>query len=232
MPPTLPPLPIFEAGSQNFASPPSAPRGFKLEIFGPPSAGTIGGPKEEGGPSQNPQAPLLQTPPPLLKHPCTPPPQPPTGPCGCPPPPRGIVSGTKKRSRGGRKHKKGDADAGASPSPVPKAKPQPQPQPAKEASPPAPAAAPVPVPPVGVYAGGPALLPVPGAFGFGGMMPVPMYNPMVPLVPPMMPVPVTPAPAPAPVPVPPAAPPQPGGAAAANPSRAQLDDEMLGDIEM
>ena len=49
---------MFEANSQKFAS---APRGFKLEKnFGPPSAGTAGGPWEEGGPSQ--------PPPPLQMH--------------------------------------------------------------------------------------------------------------------------------------------------------------------
>ena len=50
------------------------------EFFGPPSAGTIGGPWEEGGPSQtSPRPPPLQTPrpappSPLLIHPCPPPP--------------------------------------------------------------------------------------------------------------------------------------------------------------
>ena len=54
-PPPPPPLPMFEADSQNFAS---APRGFKRKIFWPPSAGTIGKPKEEPTP---PPPPPLQT---------------------------------------------------------------------------------------------------------------------------------------------------------------------------
>ena len=42
---------------------------LSLEIFGPLSAGTIGGPKEEGGPSQTPLPPLQTPHPPLLIHP-------------------------------------------------------------------------------------------------------------------------------------------------------------------
>ena len=53
---------MFEADSQNFASAPSVPRGFASNFLGWPSAGTIGGPWEEGGPSQTPLP--LQTPPP------------------------------------------------------------------------------------------------------------------------------------------------------------------------
>ena len=54
-PPPPPPLPMFETDSQNSASAPLAPRGFKLKlIFGPPSTGTIGGPKQEGGPRSTP----------------------------------------------------------------------------------------------------------------------------------------------------------------------------------
>ena len=56
-PPPPPPLPMFEADSQNFALAPSVPRGLKLESCGPPSVGTIGGPKEEGCPSQHPPPP-------------------------------------------------------------------------------------------------------------------------------------------------------------------------------
>ena len=59
-----PPPPMFGADSQNFASAPSVPRGFKLKTFGPPSAGTIGGPWEEGGPSQ-----ISLLPPPLPPSP-------------------------------------------------------------------------------------------------------------------------------------------------------------------
>ena len=54
IPPPLPPLPMFEADSQNLTSAPSMPRGFKLQNFCPPLVGTIGGPWEEGGPSQTP----------------------------------------------------------------------------------------------------------------------------------------------------------------------------------
>ena len=65
--PPPPPLPMFEADSQNFASAPSLPRGLKLQkIFGLPSAGTIGGPWEEGGG-------LSQTPPPFQNPPPPPP---------------------------------------------------------------------------------------------------------------------------------------------------------------
>ena len=48
---------------------------LRFKILGPPPAGTIGGPWEEGGPSQppSPPAPLLTPPPPLLIHPCHPP---------------------------------------------------------------------------------------------------------------------------------------------------------------
>ena len=73
-PPPPPPLPMFEADSQNFASAPLAPRGCKFEFLGPPSAGPIGGPKEEGCPGQ--PAPPFR-PPPFLVHPCRPPPPPP-----------------------------------------------------------------------------------------------------------------------------------------------------------
>ena len=45
---------------------------LSLKIFGPPLAGNIGGPKEEGGPSQTPLPPPHPSdpPPPLLIHPC------------------------------------------------------------------------------------------------------------------------------------------------------------------
>ena len=45
-----PPLPMLEADSQNFASAPLAPRGFKLQTFRPAFRGTLGG----GGPRQTP----------------------------------------------------------------------------------------------------------------------------------------------------------------------------------
>ena len=59
-PPPPSPLPMFEADSQNFALAPSVPRGFTLKYFGLPSAGTIGGPWEEGGsqPKPPPRPPL------------------------------------------------------------------------------------------------------------------------------------------------------------------------------
>ena len=56
-----PPLPMFEADSQNLASAPLAPTAFKLNNFSPRSAETIGGPEEEGGPSQPPPPPPLLT---------------------------------------------------------------------------------------------------------------------------------------------------------------------------
>ena len=44
---------------------------LRFKTFGPPSAGTIGEPSEEGrGPSQPPPPPLFRPPPPLLIHPC------------------------------------------------------------------------------------------------------------------------------------------------------------------
>ena len=53
----------------------SAPRGFELKIFGAPSVGTIGGPKEEGGPSQTPPplppSPTFHNTPGLPGHSCT-----------------------------------------------------------------------------------------------------------------------------------------------------------------
>ena len=82
-PPPPPLLPMFGADSQNFASAPSVSRGLSFKIFGPPSAGTIGGPKEEGDPSQTPPPPP-QTPPsdppfrpPLQTSPSDPPFRPP-----------------------------------------------------------------------------------------------------------------------------------------------------------
>ena len=58
--PPLPPLPMFEADSQNFSS---VPRGFTLKIFWPAFGGdhrgTLGGGR---GPSQTPLPPPLQTP--------------------------------------------------------------------------------------------------------------------------------------------------------------------------
>ena len=53
------PLPMFQADSQNFASPPSVPRGFKLKkcwpAFGRDYRGTLGG----GGSQPNPPPPSL-----------------------------------------------------------------------------------------------------------------------------------------------------------------------------
>ena len=58
---------MLEADSQNFASAPSAPRGFTLKNFRPAFGhGTIGGPWEEGGPQ--PPPPQNPPPPPLPKH--------------------------------------------------------------------------------------------------------------------------------------------------------------------
>ena len=60
-PPPSPPLPMFEADSQTFASAPSVPRGFTLQNFRPAFGGDHRGtPGGGGGPSQTP----LQTPPP------------------------------------------------------------------------------------------------------------------------------------------------------------------------
>ena len=63
--PPPPPLPMFEADIQNFASAPLVPRGFRLTDFRPSSAGTIGGPWEEGGPSQPPPPPPSGSNPPI-----------------------------------------------------------------------------------------------------------------------------------------------------------------------
>ena len=71
--PPPPPLPMFEADSQKFASAPSVPRGFKLQIFRLAFAGdhwgTLGG-------RSVPARPHLPPLPPLLIHPCL---------CRCPP---------------------------------------------------------------------------------------------------------------------------------------------------
>ena len=60
-PPPPPPVRMFEADSQKFAS---APTGSRVKVFGPPSAGTIGGPWEEVPPPpfQTPAAPPLPPP--------------------------------------------------------------------------------------------------------------------------------------------------------------------------
>ena len=73
-PPPPPPLPMLEADSQNFASAPSVPRGFKLQKFRP-AFGDHRGPWEEGGPSQTPLTPLSDPPPP--SNASLPPPPPP-----------------------------------------------------------------------------------------------------------------------------------------------------------
>ena len=54
---------MFEADSQSFASAPSVPRGLTLKFWGPPSAGTIEGPWEEGGSQPTHSAVLRVTPP-------------------------------------------------------------------------------------------------------------------------------------------------------------------------
>ena len=71
-PPPPPPLPMFEAGSQSFASAPSVPRGFTLQnfwpAFGGDHRGTLGG---GGVPTKPPSPPPPSDPPshPLLIHP-------------------------------------------------------------------------------------------------------------------------------------------------------------------
>ena len=62
--PPPPPLPMFEADSHNFASVPLLPRGLKLQSF----RGTIGGPWEEGGPSQPPLSYIPAPTPPSSGH--------------------------------------------------------------------------------------------------------------------------------------------------------------------
>ena len=61
LPPPLP-LPMFEADSQNFASAPSAPGGFKLEKFWPAFGGdhsrTLGGGGSQPNPPSNTSLPL------------------------------------------------------------------------------------------------------------------------------------------------------------------------------
>ena len=63
--PPRPPLPMFEADSQIFASAPSVPRGFTLQIFRPPFGGdhrgTLGG--EGGGVPANSDPPPTPPPP-------------------------------------------------------------------------------------------------------------------------------------------------------------------------
>ena len=56
-PPGLPPLPMFEADSQILLRRLRCQKDFNFEIP-PPSAGTIGGPREEGDPSQTPPPPF------------------------------------------------------------------------------------------------------------------------------------------------------------------------------
>ena len=58
-----PPLLMFEADSQNFASAPSVPRGFTLQNVWPPFGGDHRGTLERGG--SQPTPPPLQTPPPI-----------------------------------------------------------------------------------------------------------------------------------------------------------------------
>ena len=63
-----PPLPMFEAGSQNFCFGAERVKNVcRLKMFVPPSAGTIGEPWEEGG-SQPTPPPPLQTPPSPPSH--------------------------------------------------------------------------------------------------------------------------------------------------------------------
>ena len=59
-----PPLPMFEAGSQNLLRCLRCQEDLCFKILGPPLAGTIGGPWEEGVPSQ-PPPPFSPPPPPL-----------------------------------------------------------------------------------------------------------------------------------------------------------------------
>ena len=85
-PPLPPPLPMLEAESQNFASAPSAPTGFKPKNFRPAFGGD-GGPKEEEGPSK------IPLPPPPFQIPPPPPPWASLGKCshregGAPNPPQ------------------------------------------------------------------------------------------------------------------------------------------------
>ena len=61
--PHPPPLPMFEADSQNFASAPSVPRGFTLKKFRPAFGGAQKGTLGGGGSQPNPHPPD-QTPPP------------------------------------------------------------------------------------------------------------------------------------------------------------------------
>ena len=94
-PPPPPPLPMFEADSQHFASAPSVPRALRIKIFGPPLAGTIGGPWEEGGPSHPPPPPPSNTSlagggVPYLGQ-------------GPPPPPYTHLRGSQRRLRGNRR---------------------------------------------------------------------------------------------------------------------------------
>ena len=60
-PPPPPTLPMFEADSQNFASAPSVPRGFRLQNFWPAFGGDHRGTPGGGGSPANPPPPLSNT---------------------------------------------------------------------------------------------------------------------------------------------------------------------------
>ena len=76
LPPLPPPLVMFEADSQSFASAPSVPRGFELHIFRPSFGGDLKGTIGGGRVRPNPPPPLCPfrppppPPPPLLILPC------------------------------------------------------------------------------------------------------------------------------------------------------------------
>ena len=73
-PPWTPPFLPFQClrlTAKNFLRRLRCQEDLRLKGFGPPSAGTIGGPWEKGGSQPTPLPPPLQTPPsPLLIHPC------------------------------------------------------------------------------------------------------------------------------------------------------------------
>ena len=82
-----PPLPMFEADSQNFASAPSAPRGFKLKrpSFGGDHRGALGGEVSQPNPPPPDPPPRSNPPSPRPPPPSNPPsPRPPSNP-PCPP---------------------------------------------------------------------------------------------------------------------------------------------------
>ena len=106
-PPSTPPLPMFEADSQIFASAPSVPRGFKHRNFRPAFGGDHWGTLGGGGAQPNPPPPFTSPPPP------PPPPPPPSASDG----PEQGASTTRNRFGGCLPWGRCDPDGAAVPLP-------------------------------------------------------------------------------------------------------------------